>query len=72
MGAKIIGKCRDIATEKLNKWFRWFIIQGKVFADLLDETIYEYIDRVKLTLIKIDGDWEISIYELLASEEATQ
>lgn len=42
------------------------------FQDLLDETIYEYIDRVKLTLIKIDGNWKISIYELLASEEVTQ
>ena len=39
------------------------------FQDLLDETIYEYIDRVKLTLIKVEGDWKISIYELLASEE---
>lgn len=42
------------------------------FQDLFDETIYEYIDRVKLTLIKVDGDWKISIYELLASEEVTQ
>ena len=42
------------------------------FQDLLDETIYEYIDRVKLTLIKDDGNWKISIYELLASEEVTQ
>jgi len=42
------------------------------FQDLLDETIYEYIDRVKLTLIKVEGDWKISIYELLASEEVTQ
>ena len=48
------------------------MIQGKVFADLLDETIYEYIDRVKLTLVKVDGDWKISIYELLSSEEVTQ
>lgn len=31
--------------------------------DLLDEIIYyEEIDRVKLTLIKIDGDWKVSIY----------
>ena len=42
------------------------------FQDLFDETIYEYIDRVKLTLIKVEGDWKISIYELLASEEVTQ
>lgn len=42
------------------------------FQDLFDETIYEYIERVKLTLIKIDGNWKISIYELLASEEVTQ
>jgi hypothetical protein len=40
--------------------------------DLFDETIYEYIDRVKLTLIKVDGNWKISIYELLASEEVIQ
>jgi hypothetical protein len=42
------------------------------FQDLFDDTIYEYIDRVKLTLIKVEGDWKISIYELLASEEVTQ
>ena len=42
------------------------------FQDLFDETIYEYIDRIKLTLIKVDGNWKISIYELLASEEVTQ
>jgi len=42
------------------------------FQDLLDETIYESIDRIKLTLIKVDGNWKISIYELLASEEVTQ
>jgi len=42
------------------------------FQDLFDETIYESIDRVKLSLIKIDGAWKISIYELLASEEVTQ
>jgi len=42
------------------------------FQDLFDETIYEYIDRVKLTLIKVEGNWKISIYELLASEEVTQ
>jgi len=42
------------------------------FQDLLDETIYEYIDRVKLTVTKVDGNWKISIYELLASEEVTQ
>jgi len=42
------------------------------FQDLLDETIYEYIDRVRLTVIKVDGNWKISIYELLASEEVTQ
>ena len=41
------------------------------FQDLLDETIYESIDRVKITLIKVDGNWKISIYELLASEEVT-
>jgi len=39
------------------------------FQDLLDETIYEYIDRVKLTVVKVDGDWKISTYELLSSEE---
>jgi hypothetical protein len=39
------------------------------FQDLFDETIYEYIDRVKLTLTKVSGDWKISIYELVASEE---
>ncbi len=42
------------------------------FQDLFDETIYESIDRVRLTLIKVDGNWKISIYELLASEEVTQ
>lgn len=43
------------------------------FQDLFDEGVfYEYIDRVKLTLIKVNGDWKISIYELLASEEVTQ
>ena len=43
------------------------------FQDLFDEGVfYDSIDRVKLTLIKIDGDWKISIYELLASEEVTQ
>ena len=42
------------------------------FQDLFDETIYEYIDGVRLTLIKVDGNWKISIYELLASEEVTQ
>ena len=41
------------------------------FQDLSDETIYESIDRVRLTLIKVDGNWKISIYELLASEEVT-
>ena len=40
------------------------------FQDLFDEGVfYESIDRVKLTLVRIDGDWKISIYELLASEE---
>ena len=40
------------------------------FQDLFDEEVfYESIDRVKLTLVKIDGNWKISIYELLASEE---
>jgi hypothetical protein len=42
------------------------------FQDLLDETIYESIDRVRLTLIKVNGNWKISIYELLASEEVAQ
>ncbi|GAH03497.1 unnamed protein product [marine sediment metagenome] len=43
------------------------------FQDLFDEGVfYESIDRVKLTLVKIDGDWKISIYELLSSEEVTQ
>jgi len=41
------------------------------FQDLLDETIYEYIDRVKLTLVKIDGNWKVSVYELIDSEEVT-
>jgi hypothetical protein len=42
------------------------------FQDLFEEEVfYESIDRVKLTLIKVDGDWKISIYELLASEEVT-
>ena len=40
------------------------------FQDLFEEGVfYESIDRVKLTLVKIDGNWKISIYELLASEE---
>lgn len=39
------------------------------FQDLSDETIYESIDRVRLTLIKIDGDWKVSVYELIDSEE---
>jgi len=43
------------------------------FQDLFEEGVfYEYIDRVKLTLVKIDGAWKISIYEILASEEVTQ
>jgi len=43
------------------------------FQDLFDVGVfYEYIDRVKLTLVKIDGDWKISMYELLSSEEVTQ
>jgi len=43
------------------------------FQDLFDaEVFYQYIDRVKLTLVKIDGDWKISMYELLSSEEVTQ
>ena len=42
------------------------------FQDLFEEGVfYESIDRVKLTLVKIDGNWKISIYELLASEELT-
>ena len=42
------------------------------FQDLFEEGVfYESIDRVKLTLVKIGGDWKISIYELLASEEVT-
>ena len=40
------------------------------FQDLFEEGVfYESIDRVKLTLVKIGGDWKISIYELLTSEE---
>jgi len=40
------------------------------FQDLFEEEVfYESIDRVKLTLVKIGGDWKISLYELLASEE---
>ncbi len=43
------------------------------FQDLFEEGVfYESIDRVKLTLIKVDGNWKISIYELLASEEVTR
>jgi hypothetical protein len=43
------------------------------FQDLFEEGVfYESIDRVKLTLVKIDGNWKISVYELLASEEVTQ
>jgi len=42
------------------------------FQDLFDETIYEYIDGIKLTLIKVGGNWKISIYELLTSEEVIQ
>lgn len=42
------------------------------FQDLSEEEVfYESIDRVKLTLIKVNGNWKISIYELLASEELT-
>lgn len=42
------------------------------FQDLFEEGVfYESIDRVKLTLVKIGGDWKISIYELLASDEIT-
>jgi len=42
------------------------------FQDLFEEGVfYESIDRVKLTLVKIDGNWKISRYELLASEEVT-
>ena len=43
------------------------------FQDLFEEGVfYEYIDRVKLTLIKAEGNWKISIYELLSSEEVAQ
>jgi len=43
------------------------------FQDLFEEGVfYESIDRVKLTLIKADGNWKISIYELLASEDVMQ
>ena len=42
------------------------------FQDLFDETINEYIDGIKLTLIKVGGNWKISIYELLTSEEVRQ
>lgn len=42
------------------------------FQDLFDETIYEDINRVKLTLTKVSGNWKISIYELIASEEVAQ
>ena len=43
------------------------------FQDLFEEGVfYESIDRVKLTLVKIDGNWKISVYELLASEEVIQ
>lgn len=43
------------------------------FQDLFEEGVfYESIDRVKLTLIKVNGNWKISIYELLASEEVIQ
>lgn len=43
------------------------------FQDLFEAGVfYEYIDRVKLTLVKIDDDWKISMYELLSSEEVTQ
>jgi len=42
------------------------------FQDLFEEGVfYESIDRIKLTLVKIDGNWKISKYELLASEEVT-
>jgi hypothetical protein len=40
------------------------------FQDLFEEGVfYESIDRVKLTLTKIDGAWKISIYELLSSQD---
>ncbi len=40
------------------------------FQDLFEAGVfYEYIDRVKLTLVKINGEWKISIYELLSSED---
>jgi len=43
------------------------------FQDLMEEGVfYESIDRVKLTLVKIDGDWKISIYELLSSEDVVE
>ena len=42
------------------------------FQDLFEEGVfYESIDRIKLTLVKIDGNWKISRYELLDSEEVT-
>jgi len=40
------------------------------FQDLFEVGVfYESIDRVKLTLVKINGEWKISIYELLSSED---
>ena len=40
------------------------------FQDLFEEGVfYEYLDRIKLTLVKIDGAWKISIYEILSSED---
>lgn len=40
------------------------------FQDLFEEEVfYEYLDRVKLTLVKIDGAWKISIYEILSSQD---
>ena len=37
------------------------------FKDKSDNTITEIIDKVKLTLIKIDGSWKISIYEVIST-----
>ena len=37
------------------------------FKDKSDNAITETIDKVKLTLIKIDGSWKISIYEVIST-----
>lgn len=37
------------------------------FKDKLDATVTEQIDQVRLILIKIEGNWKVSVYELIST-----